>query len=200
MINKCNIIISSALRALQILFAVVVLGLSVTLVKDHNNHGGYGDAGWSSVPTILPLAAGIGAISLAAAILSLAIAWTNFLREYIEMLVDVVVIVVNIVGGTIIAIKLKGASCSDSSDENRLGRTGKYPYGGGLASIDLLNGGCYKSDDDSGCLNAAAEFQYKLNQRCMQSQADSVFMFLTVVVLFGTLALTFLRLKSDRHY
>jgi hypothetical protein len=39
-----------------------------------------------------------------------------------------------------------------------------------------------------------------LNVRCMQSQADSVFMFLTVVVLFGTMALTFLRTKRDRRY
>jgi hypothetical protein len=34
----------------------------------------------------------------------------------------------------------------------------------------------------------------------MQSQADLVFMFRTVVVLFGTIALTFLRIKGDRRY
>jgi hypothetical protein len=116
MIHKCNIITSSALRGLQILFAIVVLGLSVTLVKDHNDHGG--DLGYSSVPAILPISTGIGAISMVAAVFSLTIAWTNFLREYIEMLVDVVIVLINIVGGTV--------SCSDQSAfENRTTLTSK---------------------------------------------------------------------------
>jgi uncharacterized membrane protein (UPF0182 family) len=99
MIHKCNIITSSALRGLQILFAIVVLGLSVTLVKDHNDHDEGVD--YSSIPAILPIATGIGAISLVAAVFSLTIAWTNFLREYIEMLVDIVIVLINIVGGTV---------------------------------------------------------------------------------------------------
>ncbi|KAH7078887.1 marvel domain-containing protein [Paraphoma chrysanthemicola] len=197
MIHKFNILTSSVLRGFQILFAIV-LGLSVTLVKDHNDHGGATD--FPSAPAILPISTGIGAISLVAAVLSLAIAWTSFLREYIEMLVDVVIVMINIVGGTIIAIKLKGAKCADSSEENRFGKDRTYPYAGGLASIDLLNGGCMKQDGEGGCFNVAKGRWGKLNTRCMQSQADSVFMFHTVVVLFGTIALTFLRLKSDRRY
>jgi hypothetical protein len=99
MASKLNLLASSVFRGLQMLFAVVVVGLSVTLVKNHNNHNDH--EGYPGPPIILPLATALGALSLVAAVLSLAIAWTNFLREYIEMLVDVVVIMANIVGGTV---------------------------------------------------------------------------------------------------
>ena len=36
-----------------------------------------------------------------------------------------------------------------------------------------------------------------INQRCQQSQADAVFMFLTVVVLLISLVLTYLRMKKS---
>lgn len=58
-----------------------------------------------------------------------------------------------------------------------------------------------KSSAGSYCNNVIdSDRNGRLNVRCMQSQADSVFMFLTVVVLFGTIALTFLRIKGDRRY
>jgi hypothetical protein len=97
--SRVNIFASTVLRGLQMLFSLVVIGLSVTLVKNHNNHGG--EEGYPGPPTILPLSTGIGALSLVAAVFSLAIAWTNCLREYIEMVVDVVVIAANVVAGTV---------------------------------------------------------------------------------------------------
>jgi hypothetical protein len=81
------------------LFSLIVIGLSVTWVKNHNNHGG--EEGYPGSPTILPLSTGIDALSLVAAVFSLAIAWTNCLRGYIEMMVDVVVIAANVVAGTV---------------------------------------------------------------------------------------------------
>jgi hypothetical protein len=97
--SRVNIFASTALRGLQILFSHIVIGLSVTLVKNHNNHGG--EEGYPGPPTILPLSTGIGTLSLVAAVFSLAIAWTNCLREYIEMMVDMVVIAANVVAGTV---------------------------------------------------------------------------------------------------
>jgi hypothetical protein len=52
-------------------------------------------------PWTLSLATAIGALSLVAAVFSLVIAWTNLLREYIEMVVDVIVVVANMVGGVV---------------------------------------------------------------------------------------------------
>jgi hypothetical protein len=99
MVFGFNLIIASVLRGFQILFALVIFGLSIMLVNDHNLHGG--QPGWPRVPIILPLAITIGALSLSAAVFSLVISWTNYLREYIEMLVDVVVVLANIVGGVV---------------------------------------------------------------------------------------------------
>jgi hypothetical protein len=47
------------------------------------------------------LSAAIGAITLVTTIFNLIIAWTNFLQDYIEMAVDVVIIVANMAGGTV---------------------------------------------------------------------------------------------------
>lgn len=98
--SRFNLLSSSGLRGLQMLFGIVVLGLSITLIKGQSKRWDDGRTA-PAPPTILPLAAAIGAVSLAAAIFSLVIAWTNLLREYIEMAVDVVVILLNIVGGVV---------------------------------------------------------------------------------------------------
>ncbi|KAF2823472.1 hypothetical protein CC86DRAFT_409383 [Ophiobolus disseminans] len=193
--HKCNLITSSVLRGFQILLSIIVLGLSVTLFKNYNTQPPIPDL--SKAPMILPLGAAIGSLSLIAAVFCLAIAWTNFLREYIEMLVDVVIVVVNVVGGMILALKLRGLKCGDNSDENRLGTSFDYPYNGGLANSDLLNGGCARFGSVWYCANTTPERLNLLNLRCKQSQADSAFMFLTAVVLFGTLTLTYLRFKKS---
>jgi hypothetical protein len=100
--SKINLLASSALRGLQMLFGIVVLGLSVTLVKDHYDHRNWDDRyGISKAPFILSLAAAIGGLSLVAAVFNLTIAWMEFLKGYIEMIVDVIIIVANVVGGSV---------------------------------------------------------------------------------------------------
>ena len=93
-------------------------------------------------------------------------------------------------------MRLQGKNCSDGSSHNRYGN-GDYPFDGGLGGIDILNGGCTTKNDGGGaCWYTNWDSKSsKLNTRCQQSQADSVFMFLTVVVLFVVLALTYLRIK-----
>jgi len=92
-------------------------------------------------------------------------------------------------------MRLKGLNCYDESGRNRVGNNG-YPFDGSLASVDILNGGCKKQDRSGICYYASfADQEAKLNTRCRQSQADSVVMFLTVVVLFVVLTLTYLRIK-----
>jgi hypothetical protein len=76
--------------------------------------------------------------------------------------------------------------------------SGVWPYKGSLANIDILRGPCVTDTYDTYCLNTLEEEGYaRLNVRCKQSQTDSVFMFLTVVVLFGTFTLTFLRMRKN---
>jgi hypothetical protein len=97
--SKVNLVAGSVLRGLQMLFSIVVIGLSVTLVKDHIGHRDTKD--FPGPLAILPLSTGIGAVSLVAAVFSFVIAWTNFLHEYFEIMVDVVTIAANVVGGIV---------------------------------------------------------------------------------------------------
>lgn len=101
--HKVDLFVSSGLRGFQMLFAVVVLGLSVTLIKGH--YDSHKTLPLPAAPFVLPLSAAIGAITFVAAIFNLAIAWTNFLRDYVEMLVDMVIIVANMAAGTVCFLK-----------------------------------------------------------------------------------------------
>jgi hypothetical protein len=93
------------------------------------------------------------------------------------------------------AMRLEGKNCFDESLENRFG-SGLYPFDGALSGIDILHGGCGESDRNDVCYYANYfEQTGKLNERCKQSQADSVLMFLTVVLLLVVLALTYVRMK-----
>lgn len=93
------------MRGFQMLLAIVVLGLSVNLIKDHNNHvltNDY-DYTYSPAPTVLSISAAIGGVTLVAVALNLVVAWTGCLREYIELLVDVILVVANLIGGIVSA-------------------------------------------------------------------------------------------------
>jgi hypothetical protein len=96
---KLNLVTSSVLRGFQMLFASVVIGLSVTLSKTYNNQ--YAFDAYTRPPTLLLLCTAVGGLSLVAAIFNFVVAWTECLREYIEMLVDIVVILANLVTGTV---------------------------------------------------------------------------------------------------
>jgi hypothetical protein len=79
--SNLNLLCCSLLRGLQILFAIVVLGLSVTLITSHNRTADMlskNDDGvkFSRAPASLYLAAAIGALSLVTAAFNLCISCT----------------------------------------------------------------------------------------------------------------------------
>lgn len=80
-----------------------------------------------------------------------------------------------------IAVKLKGINCSHSDDEERFK----------MHSNPLLNGGCVDIKGAPFC----GYDDGTLNTRCKQNQADSAFMFLTVVILIAAVTMTLLHLK-----
>jgi hypothetical protein len=105
------------------LFALVVLGLSATLVAKHNDgikQNSTEHQQISGVPMVLVLATTIGVLSLVTAIFNLIIAWTEVLREHVEILVDLVVMVANVVCGTVRSHKRtrKLLSCSNQGERS----------------------------------------------------------------------------------
>ena len=92
-----TLIPSSLLRTLQALFGIIVLGLSVTLIRGHN------PLHWtvSKLPTLLPFSAAIGGLTVAGALLGFVLSWTEFLRGFFEIILDIAVLLANLVGGVV---------------------------------------------------------------------------------------------------
>jgi hypothetical protein len=79
---------------------------------------------------------------------------------------------------------MRGTNCGDKGLESFVK----------LNNINLLNGGCETQKKLTLCWWEVWD-PNKLYSHCRQSQADAVFMFLTVVVLLACLAMTFLHNK-----
>lgn len=168
------------LRGFQALFAIVVIGLSVTLIRGHH---------WGSLPWQLGFACFAGGLAFVAALIGLAGSFFSLLEGMIGLIIDGVVAVVNILGGIILAVKINGVKCeSDDSVGNSLR----------LVHNELFNGGVRNDITWVG-------YQYQKNQKkavdvilghCREAQADTVFMFLTAVLLLVSGVLLFLRARK----
>lgn len=99
-----------------------------------------------------------------------------------------------ILSAQVVAIKLDGVKCTDSNanDENAQNNALK------IVNNYLINGGARgKVGDVDNCYYCQFSSGSKdLVSRCKMNQADSAFMFLTVVVLLVSLTLTYLRMKK----
>ncbi|KAF2691648.1 hypothetical protein K458DRAFT_285832, partial [Lentithecium fluviatile CBS 122367] len=175
----------------QLLFSVIVLGLSIGLLRGQ----GPGDEGYSSTPITIRFAVFVGAISLVTGFIGVAAEWVSALQGKIMLVIDGIITVINIAGGVVSAIlhltsNIGNAKCSDTSILNQLK----------LYDNDLFNGGCHRIKTTDGgdvtvCSNDGGRAKY-LNSRCKETQADSVFMFFTVAILLARATMTYLRMKK----
>ncbi|PVI06030.1 hypothetical protein DM02DRAFT_610357 [Periconia macrospinosa] len=172
-------IVNYAIRGFQAVFASVVLGLSVTLVR---NQG----PGLAS-PLSLRYAAFVGGFTLLAAFVGVAAEFLSALQGKVVFLLDGLVTLISISGGVLLAVLIGGANCGDASLLNRAK----------LFENDLFNGGCEGKGDNRKCWNGFGHGREKyLNSRCKESQATSVFMFFVVGLMFASMTMTFLRSKK----
>ena len=74
------------------LFAIIILGLTVTLMREH--HIG-------SLPKTLGFAAFVAAVSVIGAIVGFASIWVSSLQGVIGLVIDAVVVIVNSIGGAV---------------------------------------------------------------------------------------------------
>jgi|SRR5690242_5788185 len=85
-------IFTFAIRGTQALFAIVVFGLSTTLIKGHK---------FGSLPSTLGFVAFVGGISFVTALLGIASHWVKILQGKAGMLIDVVIAGLNVAGGVV---------------------------------------------------------------------------------------------------
>ena len=79
-------------RAFQLLFGIVILGLSVTLIRGHH---------WGALPATLGYAAFLGGVTIIAALVGVAAVWITFLEGIVGMAIDVLAALLNIAGGIV---------------------------------------------------------------------------------------------------
>lgn len=162
-----------ALRGAQFLFGIIILGLSVDLIRGHK----VGDA-----PSTLEYGAFLGGVGILGAIIGILSAWVEVLQTLIGTGIDAVIALLNIAGGILVAIKMRGANCNARyrNDYEKLNK------------INIINGGCV----DGNCWWETIDAG-KLKTRCKQNQADMAFMFIIAVTFLASAALVFMRGKRS---
>lgn len=179
------------LRGFQILFGIVVLGLSITLIRGHNV---------GSLPSSLGFSAFTGGITIVAALLGLAATWFSFLEGIIGIAIDGLVTLINLVGGIVLVVKVKDVKCKWGSVDDSDNRWK-------LANNDLFNGGggaiCGQFEDgDYGCYlpgqteQDGSKLVDIVTGHCRESSAAMVFMFLTAALFLASGLMLFLRKRK----
>jgi hypothetical protein len=85
-------LINWVLRALQFLFGIVILGLSVTLIRGHH---------WGALPSSLGYAVFVGGVTIVASLVGVAATWVTVLEGIVGLAIDAVVAVLNVAGGIV---------------------------------------------------------------------------------------------------
>jgi hypothetical protein len=89
-----NQLLNFVIRAFQVLFGIVILGISVSLIRGHH---------WGSLPASLGFAAFVGGVTILGAALGVAGLFLSFLDGLVGITIDAVVAVINAAGAIVSA-------------------------------------------------------------------------------------------------
>ncbi|KAJ5261268.1 hypothetical protein N7478_011863 [Penicillium angulare] len=158
-------------RSFQLLFSIVVLGLSITLARQQY---------YGKVPAETGYAAFTGALGIVVSLIGIAALWVSSLSGIIVWVLDGVTSLALMVAGIVYAVALKGVSCSDPTDawDNKL-------ISGGCTNDDVYGKVCRDgsySGDGFGTIRS----------RCKRAEADCAFMFLAFAACACALVASFL--------
>ncbi|KAJ6023877.1 hypothetical protein N7540_004674 [Penicillium herquei] len=160
-------------RAFQLLFTVVVLGLSVSLARAQG-HG--------SVPAQTGYAAFAGALGVLVSLVGIAALFIESLSGIIAWALDAFASIALLVGGIIYAVALKGVNCSKPEE---------YAW-----DNVLVSGGCEKYKGDKYCYTLTVHGKSAVKSHCISAEADTAFMFLGFLACLAALVVGFLTRRS----
>ncbi|KAL1986715.1 hypothetical protein VTN96DRAFT_5920 [Rasamsonia emersonii] len=166
-------LVTGVLRVFQFLFAIVVLGVSVTLAK----HQVY-----NSVPAATGYSAFTGGLGILAALVGFVALFASSLDGIVTWVLDGLASLAFLAGGLAYAILLRGTDCSDP--------TTTY-------NNDLLDGGCISTKQGEVC---GYDSLGELNSRCTSAKADTAFMFIDFVVCIAVVACSFFASRSNSSF
>ncbi|OXV08891.1 hypothetical protein Egran_03346 [Elaphomyces granulatus] len=150
-------------RVFQFLFAIIVLGLSVSLAKGQVI---------GSVPATTGYGSFTGGLGILAAIVGFAALLTDFLEGIISWAIDGLACVAFLAGGIAFAVGLRGTDCSDINT---------------TWNNAILSGGC----DANGCDYFGGDIDHieqTVKSRCTSAKADAAFMFLGFIFCMFVIA------------
>lgn len=162
-------IIALALRSLQFLFSVVVLGTSISLIRGQV----YGHA-----PAVTYTSAIVGAIGILASLLGFTAIFITALDGVVTLAVDGLASVLFIALALAMSIKLGVHSCSDL----------RYTFFNAV-----INGGSYLEKTNHGEISIGLRTPSDYQHRCRTAGADAAFLWFgffafAVMIVYGILA------------
>jgi len=158
-------IITLALRALQIIFAVIVLGLSVSLAKGQDR---------GKAPSQTDFAAFCGGCGLVFAAIGVVACFIEVLQGIIMTVLDGIATLFTLAGGIALAVALKVHSCSND----------KF-----LITNSIINAGAFFFRDEDGKSVLHEETRSHLQGRCHEAQATTAFLYFMFALFAGTCVL-----------
>ncbi|KAJ5985751.1 hypothetical protein N7499_007957 [Penicillium canescens] len=159
-------LVTSVCRFFQLIFTIVVLGLSITLAKGQQ---------LGSVPSETSYGAFSGGIGVLAALIGTVAIFIDSLDGVVTWVLDGVSALALLAAGIIFAVRLHGTSCSDPDT---------------LFGNVLLSGGCITTND--GIYTGCYWDEKHLKSRCTSATADTAFMFLGFIMCIGVLIASFI--------
>ncbi|KAJ5999410.1 hypothetical protein N7451_007220 [Penicillium sp. IBT 35674x] len=163
---------TSIARGFQLVFSIVVLGLSITLARQQY---------YGSVPSQTGYAAFTGALGVLVALVGIVALFVDSLSGIIIWVLDGVAAVALLAAGIVYAVALKGADCS-------------HPDNGTTWDNPLISGGCKGKGDDKVCRDGSlgSDGWSTIKSRCKRAEADCAFMFLACIATVAVLIASFL--------
>ncbi|KAK3391130.1 marvel domain-containing protein [Podospora didyma] len=171
--------ITLGVRALQFIFAIVVLGLSITLIKAQQ----IGDA--PTTTKYSSFTGGFGILVCAAGVLGLFI---SKIPDIAFLALDGILGILFLAGGIAWAIGLKGINCKSIDD---LGK---------MLDSPLINQGCTDLPDGRYCpignTGSTQERIDRLQASCQKGFTNEIFQFLCVAISLGVIGLGYVRMRK----
>ena len=87
-----NPLVNFIVRGFQFIFGVVILGLSVSMIRDHH---------WGNLPSTLGFAAAVGGVTILGALIGITATWISLLEGFVGLIVDGFVAIINAAGGIV---------------------------------------------------------------------------------------------------
>ncbi|KAK3324772.1 marvel domain-containing protein [Cercophora scortea] len=177
--------VAFGLRGIQFVFAIVVLGLAVTLFKQQV---------YGSAPTTTTYSIFTGAFGIIVAVAGVAGLLVEAIPSIVNMALDAVMGILFLGGGIAWAVGLKGINCKLQETQNAQS----------MLFNGLLNEGTtdFGHGIDYGVTDGATSEQEifdRLSSNCQKALADEVVQFISFGLAIGLVVLTFLSRKKGGY-